>query len=189
VIIGGPNGAGKTTAAPTLLQGELSVEEFVNADVIASGLSAFNAAGAAITAGRVMLTRLRELARRRKSFAFESTLASRLLASWLAELKRSRFRIYMLFLWLPDPEAALLRVATRVRLGGHAVPNETVLRRYHAGIENFFELYQPLATSWRVYDSSGAGVPRLIAFGRGRKTIRRLDRAAWRASQKRAKSS
>jgi predicted ABC-type ATPase len=63
VVLAGPNGAGKSTVAPLLLRGALGVQEFVNADVIARGLSAFNVEGAALAAGRVMLTRLRELAR------------------------------------------------------------------------------------------------------------------------------
>ena len=82
VILAGPNGAGKSTAAPELLQGELSVNEFVNADVIARGLSAFDPDRAAIAAGRVMLARLDELAHQRESFAFETTLASRSFAPW-----------------------------------------------------------------------------------------------------------
>ena len=77
VIVAGPNGAGESTVAPALLHGALAVDEFVNADVIASGLSAFDPAGAAIAAGRVMLARLHELAEQRVSFAFETALASR----------------------------------------------------------------------------------------------------------------
>ena len=86
VILAGPNGAGKSTAAPELLQGALGVNEFVNADVIARGLSAFDPDSAAIGAGRVMLSRVRELAEQRVSFAFETTLASRTF--------RNFFRLY-----------------------------------------------------------------------------------------------
>lgn len=91
VILAGPNGAGKSTAAPALLHGTLSVNEFVNADVIAHDLSATDPDGAAIAAGRVMLARLRELAGRRVSFAFETTLASRTFAPWLRDLRASRY--------------------------------------------------------------------------------------------------
>ncbi len=77
VVIAGPNGAGKTTASASLLQGALAVDEFVNADTIALGLSAFRPEEVAIAAGRIMLERLRSLARSRQSFAFETTLASR----------------------------------------------------------------------------------------------------------------
>ena len=98
VVLAGPNGAGKSTAAPALLQGALGVTEFVNADAIARGLSAFDAERAALPAGRVMLRRLRDLARQRVSFAFETTLASRSFAPWLAELKRDGYSIHIVFL-------------------------------------------------------------------------------------------
>src|SRR5947209_15079140 len=88
VVLAGPNGAGKSTAAPQLLKDTLAVTEFVNADVIARGLSAFDPERAALAAGRVMRKRLQELARERKDFAFESTLAGRSFAPWLGELAR-----------------------------------------------------------------------------------------------------
>lgn len=95
VILAGPNGAGKSTVAPDLLQGTLAVGEFVNADVIASGLSAFDPDSAAITAGRVMLARIRELAEQRASFAFETTLASRSFAPWPRELRASGYAVHL----------------------------------------------------------------------------------------------
>lgn len=162
VILAGPNGAGKSTAAPALLQGALSVTEFVNADVIARGLSGFNVEGAAIAAGRVMLARLRELARHRVSFAFETTLASRSLARRLVELKREGYSVHIIFLWLSSAELGIERVADRVRMGGHSVPADTIRRRYRAGVRNFFGLYERLASTWRLYDNSGAS-PKLIA--------------------------
>jgi predicted ABC-type ATPase len=89
VIIAGPNGAGKSTLAPFLLRDTFGLLEFVNADTISAGLSAFNAEAVALDAGRVMLTRLRELANNKQSFAFESTLATRSYASWLRRLKQA----------------------------------------------------------------------------------------------------
>jgi predicted ABC-type ATPase len=86
VVLSGPNGAGKSTAAPSLLKGRLSVDQFVNADEIARGLAGFAPETAAIPAGRIMLTRLRELAAARADFAFESTLASRSFAPGLESL-------------------------------------------------------------------------------------------------------
>jgi predicted ABC-type ATPase len=160
VVLAGPNGAGKSTVAPALLQGALVVREFVNADVIAGGLSAFDPESAAIAAGRVMLTR--QLATQRVSFAFETTLASRSFAPWLRGLRASGYEIHLLFLWLPSADFALDRVAERVRAGGHDVPAETVRRRYRLGLRNFFQLYEPLLSGWVMYDSSGSR-PRLIA--------------------------
>ncbi len=179
VVLSGPNGAGKSTAAPALLKGTLGVTEFVNPDVIAQGLSAFEPERVALAAGRVMLTRLRELARQKVDFAFETTLASRRFAPWLADLKRSGYLVHLMFLWLPSADLAVARVADRVRMGGHGVPEATIRRRYATGLRNFFELYQPLATSWRVYDASRAGRLRLMARGKGAGVTRLFDKQVW----------
>ena len=83
VIVGGPNGSGKSTAAPALLRDCLGITAFVNADVIAQGLSGFGAEHVALQAGRIMLDRLKELAGEKADFAFETTLASRTFAPFL----------------------------------------------------------------------------------------------------------
>ena len=97
VILAGPNGAGKSTIAPALLRDELLVTEFVNADVIASGLSAFAPETAAIAAGRIMLMRAKELAARKESFALETTLSSRSLAPWIADLIAAGYAFHRSF--------------------------------------------------------------------------------------------
>jgi predicted ABC-type ATPase len=164
-VLGGPNGAGKSTVGPELIRDVLAVDEFVNADVIARGLSAFDPEGVAIAAGRVMLQRLRALARQRVSFAFETTLASRSFAPWISGLVRSGYAFHLVFLWLPSVDMAVDRVAYRVRLGGHGIPHDVIRRRYRAGQQNFLGLYRPLATTWQVYDNSLSRRPRLMARG------------------------
>ncbi len=180
VVLAGPNGAGKSTSAPSLLQGTLEVPEFVNADTIARGLCAFDPGRVAIASGRIMLRRIRELADSGSSFAFETTLASRLFAPWLAELVESGYRFCLVFLWLHGADLAVQRVAERVKGGGHAVPEDVVRRRYDAGLKNFFELYRPLAGVWRVYDNSSLPGQRLVAVGQKTKTTRVLDEETWR---------
>lgn len=167
VVIAGPNGAGKSTVAPALLQEHLGIGEFVNADMIARGLSAFNPERASLHAGRVMLARLHELAAQRMDLAFETTLASRTFAPWIAELRSTGYTFKLLYIWVPDPALSVARVAERVNAGGHHVPSDVVRRRYYAGLRNFFTLYQPLAELWRVYDNSMVGQTRLIATGTG----------------------
>jgi len=166
VVLGGPNGAGKSTAAPSLLHGRLRVSEFVNADTIARGLAAFSPESAALDAGRIMLRRLRQLVVERRSFAFETTLASRTFAPMLVRWRAAGYVVHVVFLWLPTADLAVARVRERVRLGGHGVPVETIVRRHARGVRNFIELYRPLAHSWRVLDNSGAR-PRLVAEGMG----------------------
>ena len=179
VIISGPNGAGKSTSAPGALKGGLRVTEFVNADVIARGLSAFEPERVALSAGRIMLERLRELASARKNFAFETTLASRSFAPWIRDLIVSGYEFHLIYFWLPSPEMAIARVSGRVRSGGHNVPPETVRRRYYGGIRNFFELYGPLADSWRVYNNADPAGAKLVAWGGGTKQQRIARAKDW----------
>lgn len=163
VVIAGPNGSGKSTAAPALLRDYLGAIEFVNADVIAQGLSGFGAENVAMRAGRIMLQRLKELAAEEADFAFETTLASRTFAPWLGQLRQSGYRVHLLFLWLPAPEMAVARVASRVEGGGHDIPEDVIHRRYFAGLRNFFSLYRPLVDAWRMYDNSMRAGYELIA--------------------------
>jgi predicted ABC-type ATPase len=104
IVIAGPNGAGKSTLAPALLRDTLKIFEYVNADTIAAGLSAFAPEDASFEAGRVMLRRLHDLAEGEKDFAFETTLASRFYAQWLKQLKTRGSRVSLIFLWLGNVE-------------------------------------------------------------------------------------
>jgi predicted ABC-type ATPase len=163
VVLGGPNGAGKTTVSRAVLGKVLGLAEFVNADIIAQGLSGFDPERAAFAAGRIMLARLRELAAERADFAFETTLASRTFAPWLADLRRTGYRVHLVFVFLRTPELAVRRVRSRIRQGGHSVPPEVIRRRYQRGIANFLGLYLPLADAWHVYDNSTPDGARIIA--------------------------
>ena len=180
VVIAGPNGSGKTTSAPRLLPSYLRIEEFVNADAIASGLSAFRPEAVAGQAGRVMLQRLNELAEQSVSFAFETTLATRSFAPWISARRASGYRVHILFLWLKSPELAVARVAARAERGGHSVPEDVIRRRYHRGLENFFTLYQPVVDSWTMLDNSGPAHPRPIAVGLRDRRISVVDADVWR---------
>jgi predicted ABC-type ATPase len=154
VVLAGPNGAGKTTASAALLRDALQVSTFVNADIIAQGLSGLNPAGVDLEAGRIMVERIIELARRRVDFAFETTLANRKYAKRISEWKADGYRFHLIYLWLPSAEYAINRVKDRVRRGGHHVPDATVRRRYRSGLQNFFGIYRPLADTWRFIDNS-----------------------------------
>jgi predicted ABC-type ATPase len=179
VVIAGPNGAGKSTTAPLLIGKRLGIAEFVNADVIAAGLSAYSPETVAVEAGRIMLKRVRQLAVEGKDFAFETTLASRSFAPWIAQLRRERgYRFHLFYLWLPNADMAVSRVSGRVRHGGHSVPQDDIRRRYERGLKNFFQLYSPIADSWEMHDN-GSPSPRPIAVKDSDTPIRFGDRALW----------
>jgi predicted ABC-type ATPase len=179
VVIAGPNGAGKSTLAPSLLRDRFGPVEFVNADTIAQGLSAFRPESVAVEADRVMLRRLRSMSSRRESFAFETTLASRSYAPWLAELRGQGYEVHLLFLWLRSAELAVQRVHERVRLGGHDVQDVVIRRRYLRGARNFFRLYRALSDAWVIYDNSNVATSVAIASGSIDGAVTVFDEIAW----------
>ena len=154
-IIAGPNGAGKTTYVRRFLPQEMQCHEFVNADLIAAGLSPFAPDRVTFAAGRIMLMRIRELAGHREDFAFETTLSGRVYALLLRDLRAAGYRIRLDFLWISDLSIARSRVRQRVTKGGHDIPDDVQLRRFHLGIRNLAELYRPLLDHWRLYDNTG----------------------------------
>lgn len=161
IIIAGPNGSGKTTFAREYLLREVGITHFVNADLIAGGLSPLRPELAARQAGRLVLRELTRLASARKNFAFESTLSGRTYLRLLRKWKSTRYRIEIVFLSLPSVHLALQRIAGRVRQGGHNVPKPDVIRRFDRSSKNFHTLYRPLADGWAIYDNSGS-FPQLL---------------------------
>lgn len=161
VLIAGPNGAGKTTFARRYLPEDAGVIHFVNADLIASGLSPLKPELAAIAAARTVLREIDRLAAERMDFAFETTFSGLTYVRRLQAWKQAGYRIEMVYLRLRSAELALRRIAARVRQGGHDVPRADVVRRFSRGWRNFQRIYRPLADSWAVYDNSGRA-PRLL---------------------------
>lgn len=142
-LIAGPNGAGKTTFARRYLPEFAHCDEFLNADLIAAGLSPFAIERAAPLAGRLLLQRMDALVANQITFGLETTLAGRTYAGRFARIRASGYRIQATFLWLPHVDIARERVANRVKQGGHHVPEDDITRRYQAGIENLFNVYLP----------------------------------------------
>ena len=179
-IIAGPNGAGKTTFARRFLPDEAGIVHFVNADLIAQGLSPFDPASAALRAGRIMIAEIRAHARSERSFAFETTLSGLVYARLIPEWRALGYRVHLDFLrleavgtvedqpvypspMLENPELAIARVAARVAQGGHDVPEEVIRRRFASGWRNFTSVYRMLADDWVLYDNSGMQPERIEA--------------------------
>lgn len=166
VVIAGPNGAGKTTFAKEFLPNEAGILHFVNADLIAAGLSPLDPPAAQVAAARILLRELDRLAGAREDFAFETTMSGMTYLGRLRKWKTIGYRIELVFLKLPSVEMALDRVAQRVRQGGHHVPAVDVRRRFKRGWLNFEAAYKSTVDSWAVYDNQGR-TPKLIAQSNG----------------------
>ena len=165
-IISGPNGAGKTTASYSVLPKILQCREFVNADEIARGLSPFNPESVAIEAGRLMLSRIKELLFRNESFSIETTLATRSYFRLIDKAHQQGYKVTLLYFWLKSPEQAMERVAERVSKGGHNIPQDIIIRRYYEGINNLFKIYMPIVDTWVLVNNSET--PRNIVASGGK---------------------
>lgn len=169
-LIGGPNGAGKTTFAREFLPA-VQLTEFLNADSIASGLSPLNPPTAAARAARLLLSRWRELVTNHRSFGFESTLSGRTYATMLRHARGAGYRVHISYLALPTLQFSIRRVRERVRKGGHNVPLADLKRRFRPSLENFLQIYLPLADSATCYDA-GLHPPKLVVkWNHGQHTI------------------
>ena len=153
-ILAGPNGAGKTTFANEFLPIEAECLNFINADLIAHGLSPFQPSKMAIEAGRLMIHRISECVRKNESFAFETTLSGRGYYKKIGEWKKHGYEIILYFFKLPSSEFAIARVKLRASRGGHNIPERDIRRRFVRSWDNFNTLYKPLVDSWAIFDTS-----------------------------------
>ncbi len=153
-ILAGPNGAGKTTFANEFLPIEAECLNFINADLIAQGLSPFQPEKMAIEAGRLMIKQINDYVRNSESFAFETTLSGKGYVKRIKEWKNQGYEVIIYFLKLPSVEFAIERVKLRVTKGGHNIPEKDIRRRYERSWDNFNKFYKSLADSWVVFDTS-----------------------------------
>jgi len=154
IIIAGPNGAGKTTFAREFLPAEGNCPTFINADLIAQGLSPFRPEAMAVEASRLMLERVRQTVANREDFAVETTLAGRAYLRMIREWRAAGYPVELMFLQLPSAELAVERVRQRVAQGGHNIPEPDIRRRFERGIPNFRQHYRSLVDAWQVFDAS-----------------------------------
>lgn len=163
-IVAGPNGAGKTTFARTYLPNEGHFGQFINADLIAAGISPFRPEAAAMRAGRLMLEEIAACIEQGDSFAFETTLSGRSYAMQIPKWRDAGYTVDLVFLRLRSVRLAISRVKMRVIQGGHHIPASVVRRRFHLGLQNFHDLYCPIVNRWRLFDNSEQS-PQLLDMG------------------------
>jgi predicted ABC-type ATPase len=154
-VIAGCNGAGKTTASYTILPEILDCEEFVNADEIAKGLSPFRPYKAGIQAGRLMLQRIKSLITKGQDFAFETTLATKSYKNFVSDAQANGYSVTLIFFYLNSQDLAVKRVETRVKEGGHDIPEKVIRRRYENGLNNFFSIFKSIVDEWMFIENSG----------------------------------
>jgi predicted ABC-type ATPase len=177
-IIAGCNGAGKTTASYTLLPEMLNCKEFVNADEIARGLSPFQPDKAGIDAGKIMLTRIKELIKLQLDFSFETTLSARHFVNLIKDSQQQGYFVTLVFFWLNSVELAIERVKMRVSDGGHDIPEDTIKKRYKSGIANLIKMYIPVCDYWMVLNNSVTPF-QLISEGLQNNKIEIKEKVIW----------
>ena len=154
-IVAGPNGAGKSTFAQSYLTEEVRCYNFINADLIAAGISPLQPETAGLEAGRILFRMMDDFVARGEGFSLESTLSGSTYAKRIKSMKEEGYRIVIFYLKLPSPDLAVARVGERVQEGGHNVPEQDIRRRFKRSWANFTEVYRPLADKWIVFDNSG----------------------------------
>ncbi len=142
LIIAGPNGAGKTTFALEYLPNEARIIRFINADMIASGLSPFAPEKEAAAAGRLFLAEVEARIRAQEDFAIETTLSGRSYLKLIDRLRTSGWSVELFYLALPDVSLSKKRVAERVAHGGHNIPIADIERRFPRSLHNLLTRYR-----------------------------------------------
>ncbi len=137
---------------------------FLNADLIAAGLSPFAPEVAAVKSARLMLQEMAAASSAGESFAFETTLSGLSYIQHIKKWQEQGYHVSLFFLSLESVEMAINRVAHRVQQGGHNIPEDVILRRFALGLVNFRERYRSIVDAWALYDNSGPR-PKLIEWG------------------------
>lgn len=186
-VISGCNGAGKTTASYAILPEMLGCSQFVNSDEFAKSLSPFSPDAASIQAGKLMLLKMNYLFSRNEDFAIETTLATRSLKRIMENAREKGYSVTILYFWLNSPDLAVERVRARVAAGGHNIPEDTVRRRYVAGLHYFFNVYRQMADRWILADNTQ--IPFKIVAEGHRSEMTVLDEATYATIAERAEEA
>lgn len=166
-ILAGANGVGKTTVSKEFLK-DYKGYYFLNSDEIAKSMNPDEINKVKITAGKTSLSKLDELIANKENIVFESTLASRsFLKKRIETAHKNGYKVVIIYTFVDKPEICIERIKGRVKKGGHFVPDEDVIRRFHRSINNFWRVYKNLADAWFLYYN----MSKPVQIARGTKDI------------------
>jgi len=148
-IIAGANGSGKTTFAKYFA--EFNDLYFINADEIAKELDQNNITKYQFRAGKIFFQRFKERLTFDESFIIETTLSGSYLINYIKKAQSLGYRVSLIYLFLENYEINILRVKNRVLNGGHHIPKDDIIRRYHRSKNMFYNTYKDLVDDWSVY--------------------------------------
>jgi len=168
IIIAGANGSGKTTFSVNILQ--RTGYNFLNADEIEKELVVSK-----LEAGKEFFRRFETLLVAEQSFVLESTLSGNYLVRTIEKAKKSGYSIKIVYVFLENPQDCIQRIRLRVKLGGHFVPDDDVVRRYYRSKANFWNVYKNLADEWVMIYNSANEEPQRVAIGTGKNYIVELE--------------
>ncbi|MBT8777396.1 zeta toxin family protein [Akkermansia muciniphila] len=166
-IVAGPNGAGKTTFALDYLMHETNCRAFINADMIAQGLSPLAPQSVQVKAGKLFLEELKRHLKQKESFCFETTLSGSSYLQKINQWRKDGWHVILHYLWIPNAQFSALRVQERVAQGGHDIPHKAILRRYDKSLRNLFN-YLPICNEVMCYDNSDVNHPLIFTMARGK---------------------
>ena len=170
LVIAGSNGVGKTTFAKNFLKKYPNCNQFINSDLIASGLSPIKPESASLEAGKLMLTKIKRLIEQKQSFSFETTLSGKLYLKIFNIAKKQDYQIHLIYLYLESPDFAIKRIKERVKHGGHYVDDKDVKRRFYRSLNNLFNLYWNIFNTIAIVNNSSTN-PTITATMKNNKLI------------------
>ena len=159
-VIAGVNGAGKSSIGGAYLH--QTGGAFYNPDLVARAarqaspaLTAEEANAFAWKKGR---ERLESAIAHQTDYNFESTLGGETMTKLLCEAAKKGATLNIWFAGLASVELHLKRVASRVKKGGHPIPESDIRKRWIGSHLNLIKLL-PYVTHLRVYDNSAENDP------------------------------
>lgn len=168
IILGGANGSGKTTFSKQILA-ETGFK-FLNADEIEKELAVSK-----LHAGKEFFSRLENFISTDESFVLESTLSGKYLIKIIEKAKTKGYVIKIVYIFLENPQDCIQRIKLRVKLGGHFIPDEDVIRRYYRSKTNFWNVYKKLSDDWVMIYNSTTQEPQIVAVGTGDNFVVELE--------------